>query len=190
MGPRGRDHQTVDTYASPARHQTVLFSATALAPGIHTLVITATGTHGAASSGSWIWVDAFDVLGAIALSFPDGDGDGVPDDLDCAPSDLDTWRTPSPARTLEVSGGEMGLVLAWQAPLDPGASTMSYDVLRSADPSGFMSAECVATAIEGTSVTITPASGNEFYLVRSRDACGGTLGMDSTGSERPGPACP
>jgi hypothetical protein len=187
----GTFRETVDTYASPGRYQAVLFAATGLDPAAHTLVIEVMGTAGAASSGAWIWVDAFDVNGGVLPPpAPDGDGDGVPDDLDCAPSDGDAWRAPSPARSLDVSGGPTGLELAWQAPLDEGGATMSYDVLRSSGPADFMSAECVATAISTTSVALTPASGNEFYLVRSRNACGGTLGADSTGLDRPGASCP
>ncbi len=54
---------TVDTYASPARYQAVLFTAEGLADGAHTLVVEVTGTHGAQSTESWVWVDAFDVIG-------------------------------------------------------------------------------------------------------------------------------
>ena len=53
---------TVDTYASTAQSQVVLFSTSGLGPGTHTLTIEATGTHNAASGGSWIWIDAFDVV--------------------------------------------------------------------------------------------------------------------------------
>ena len=182
--------QTVDTYASAAQYQVLLFAAAGLATGTHTLVVEATGTHGAPSGGSWIWVDAIDVIGTIFLPITDSDGDGVPDNLDCSPSDPTAWRTPSPAQSLQVSGGPADLVLAWQAPLDQGGMTTTYDVLRSANPADFTTAECVATAIATTSVTVTPLPGNEFYLVRSRNACGGTLGTDSAGAERAGAACP
>lgn len=53
---------TVDTYASTAQSQVVLFSTSGLGPGTHTLTIEATGTRNAASGGSWIWIDAFDVV--------------------------------------------------------------------------------------------------------------------------------
>jgi len=33
-----------------------------LSPGAHTLMIVVTGTRDAASAGSWIWLDAFDVI--------------------------------------------------------------------------------------------------------------------------------
>jgi hypothetical protein len=52
---------TIDTYASPAQAQAVTYTAGGLAKGSHTVVIEATGTHSAASGGSWVWLDAFDV---------------------------------------------------------------------------------------------------------------------------------
>jgi hypothetical protein len=51
----------VDTYASPQRAQSSVYSIKDLSPGTHTLMIVTTSTHDAASAGSWIWVDAFDV---------------------------------------------------------------------------------------------------------------------------------
>jgi hypothetical protein len=51
----------VDTYASPQRAQSSVYSIDGLSPGAHTLMIETTGTHDAASAGSWIWVDAFDI---------------------------------------------------------------------------------------------------------------------------------
>ena len=57
----GQLKAAVDMYASPAQYQTVLYSAAGLSANTHTLVVEATGTHGSASAGSWIWVDAFDV---------------------------------------------------------------------------------------------------------------------------------
>ena len=53
----------VDTYSATTRYQDALFSASGLAPGIHTLRIVVTGQRNAASGGSWVWVDAFDVAG-------------------------------------------------------------------------------------------------------------------------------
>ena len=52
---------TIDTYASPAQAGAVLYTVAGLAGGAHTLVIEVTGTHNAASGGSWVWLDAFDV---------------------------------------------------------------------------------------------------------------------------------
>jgi len=52
---------TVDTYASPAQAQAVLYTTAGLASGVHSLAIEVAGTHDAVSQGSWVWVDAFDV---------------------------------------------------------------------------------------------------------------------------------
>jgi len=52
---------TVDTYASPAQGQAVLYTAAGLASGVHSLAIEVAGTHDAVSQGSWVWVDAFDI---------------------------------------------------------------------------------------------------------------------------------
>jgi len=57
----GQLRSTVDTYASPAQAQALLFSAGDLAPGSHALDIEVTGTRGALSAASWVWVDAFEV---------------------------------------------------------------------------------------------------------------------------------
>jgi hypothetical protein len=51
----------VDTHASPYQAQAVLFSATGLAPGSHTLTIEVTGTRSPLSRAAWVWIDAFDV---------------------------------------------------------------------------------------------------------------------------------
>jgi hypothetical protein len=52
----------VDTYAASQRAQSSVYSIVGLSPGPHTLMIVVTGTHDAASAGSWIWVDAFNVM--------------------------------------------------------------------------------------------------------------------------------
>jgi hypothetical protein len=52
---------TVDTYASPAQAQTVLYSKAGLTSATHTVEIETTGQHNSASGGAWVWVDAFDV---------------------------------------------------------------------------------------------------------------------------------
>jgi len=52
----------VDTYAASQRAQSSVYSISGLSPGAHTLMIVVAGTHDAASAGSWIWVDAFNVM--------------------------------------------------------------------------------------------------------------------------------
>ena len=45
-----------------------MYGIAGLAMGTHTLSIQVTGTHSASSSDSWIWVDAFDVVGAAGVA--------------------------------------------------------------------------------------------------------------------------
>jgi bacillopeptidase F len=52
---------TVDTYASAAQSQALLYTATGLASGAHTLAIEVAGTRSAASRANWVWVDAFEI---------------------------------------------------------------------------------------------------------------------------------
>lgn len=53
---------TVDTFASPAQPQAALFSIEGLPAGNHTLAVEVTGDRNSRSRGSWVWVDAFDVV--------------------------------------------------------------------------------------------------------------------------------
>ena len=53
---------TVDTYAPTEQAQAVVYTATGLAAGPHTITIKVTGTWNPAGCCSWVVVDAFDVL--------------------------------------------------------------------------------------------------------------------------------
>src|SRR5688572_15792140 len=52
---------TVNTYASGTHYKRALFTARGLAPGSHTLSIEVIHMRGVNGSGSWIWVDGFEV---------------------------------------------------------------------------------------------------------------------------------
>jgi hypothetical protein len=52
---------TVDTYAASTKYQQPLFAAHGLAPGPHTLSIEVLHQRDGNTSGSWIWIDAFDI---------------------------------------------------------------------------------------------------------------------------------
>jgi hypothetical protein len=52
----------VDTYSASAVAQAKVYSISGLAPGNHTITIKVTGQKGRSSRGSWIWLDAFDIL--------------------------------------------------------------------------------------------------------------------------------
>ena len=68
---------TVDTYLTPFQAQTPTYSLTGLAPGTHVLSIVATGTHSAASAGSWVWVDAFQLSGSVMAGAPSINAGGI-----------------------------------------------------------------------------------------------------------------
>jgi hypothetical protein len=61
---------TVDTYLTPAQAQSVGYSVGGLGAGAHTLTIELTGAHNPNSGGSWIWVDAFEVVGGAPSPSP------------------------------------------------------------------------------------------------------------------------
>jgi hypothetical protein len=53
---------TIDNYLSPAQARAMPYSLIGLPAGTHTLSIEATGIRNASSKGSWVWLDAFEVL--------------------------------------------------------------------------------------------------------------------------------
>ena len=59
---------TVDTYGSETKYQKVLFTARGLAPGLHTLSIEVMHTRDVNGSGSWVWIDGFDVENGSGVS--------------------------------------------------------------------------------------------------------------------------
>ena len=58
----GVEKTQIDTYLSPSRAQVTLYTITNLPPGAHTLTIEATGARSDSSKGSWVWLDAFDIV--------------------------------------------------------------------------------------------------------------------------------
>ena len=53
---------TVDTYGPTEQAQVVMYTASGLAAGSHTVMIKVTGTWSPASSSAWVVLDAFDVM--------------------------------------------------------------------------------------------------------------------------------
>jgi hypothetical protein len=58
----------IDLYSATEIDQAVLWSASGLSAGVHTLRIEVTGTQNAASGGAWVWIDAFDVTSGAGAS--------------------------------------------------------------------------------------------------------------------------
>jgi bacillopeptidase F len=57
----------IDTYTAEGAYQTVLFSATGLPRGPHTLSIEVLHERGPGTDGSWVWIDAFDIENGSGL---------------------------------------------------------------------------------------------------------------------------
>jgi uncharacterized repeat protein (TIGR01451 family) len=128
---------------------------------------------------------------STTVGAPDADGDGVPDATDCAPGDGTAWALPGEATGVIFPTPGNNATLQWSAPAAPGGTIVRYDLLRSASESDFSSATCVASGVTATSGNdATVPSSVLYYLVRSRNACGGNLGASSGGVPRTGAACP
>jgi hypothetical protein len=58
----GAQTATIDTYSTSEQAQAVMYTATGLSGGTHTITIKVTGTWNPAGTGSWVVLDAFDVM--------------------------------------------------------------------------------------------------------------------------------
>ena len=58
----GTKTTTADMYSNPFKAQAKVYTVSGLSSGTHTLAVEATGTKNTNSSGTYIWVDAFDVV--------------------------------------------------------------------------------------------------------------------------------
>lgn len=134
---------------------------------------------------------------AVPQNEADGDQDGLPVCApDCNDGNASVWSVPGEVRDLSLTGMDSSTV-AWLSPQQPGATSVVYDLLRSALPGDFVTAAiCVVTDSPATTVSdpANPALGSAFYyLARAINGCPGgegSLGSDSTGSPRPGRGCP
>ena len=66
----GQPGTTVDTFAESSQPQAVLFAASGLDLGVHTVVVEATGNRNPLAGGSWIWIDAFEVTVRVEQDDP------------------------------------------------------------------------------------------------------------------------
>jgi uncharacterized repeat protein (TIGR01451 family) len=114
-------------------------------------------------------------------AMPDGDGDAAYDAIDCRPADASVWSLPGEAGLLQAEGN----LFAWTPSASPGATSVTYDFLRSSSAADFSEAACLASAQSQPQAEVTevPPPGTVFfYRVRVRNACGVTPGS--------GPLCP
>jgi len=89
----------VDTYSSPSKAQSPLYSVSGMGGGQHTLTIKVVGQKNPSSQGSWVWVDAFDVT-------PGGSTptQSTPTSTPAAPSGSATTRIEQNAAGISYSG--------------------------------------------------------------------------------------
>jgi hypothetical protein len=121
----------------------------------------------------------------------DGDGDGVPDDADCAPADPSSWAAPGEAIGPVFPFPADTSRLEWSAPSAPGGTVIRFDLLRSTKAGDFQTPTCL---LSGTTATfgadpVAPVA-IFYYLVRSENVCGSNLGSKSDGSPRTAGSCP
>jgi hypothetical protein len=129
----------------------------------------------------------------------DSDNDGVTG-CDCDDGNNEVWFTPTEIVDLTLpSNDASGAVLQWSAPVEPGALSWSYDVLRSSSSDDFTGAACLVQDDPLSPMAVDeeiPLSLEVYhYLVRAKNACPsttgeGSLGTSSSGGERSGASCP
>jgi hypothetical protein len=128
-------------------------------------------------------------------NYLDTDGDGMRNDLDCAPGDASAFTVAGAIRHVRFDAADR---LTWSTEALRSGSGTRYDVLRGRIgqlPVGSGPGEtCV---VQGTAATSLPADAAPtpeagfYYLVRGKNACGvGTYGLTSGGAERTSLACP
>lgn len=134
---------------------------------------------------------------ANARSTPDDrDGDGTPNETDCAPDDPGANAVPGEVTDLAFAGNAW--TLSWSSAAPTSGSATVHDVARGLLgnlPVGSGPGEtCVATGTPASTATDYsspgPATGY-WYLARARNVCGvGTYGSAGNGEPRITAACP
>jgi serine protease AprX len=125
---------------------------------------------------------------AMETIFGDADADSSSNLADCLPADASVWSGPGPSGRLTLDGGDP-VGFSWAEPAIPGASTVSYQLVRSADAADFSQATCIAPdGVRHASDGSNPAE-LFFYLVQTENPCGVTVGVDSAGNPRTLPSC-
>jgi hypothetical protein len=132
-------------------------------------------------------------------SGPDGDDDGY-ELCDCNDADGNAWSRPGEVENVTHSRAGDDTILEWDAPIDLGATTASYEVVRSSNALNFLtSTSCLGDGDPSDTELLEseiPAPGEAFsYLVRAVNGCPGEegegdVGRDSENVMRPSADCP
>ena len=150
--------ERVDTYsAGPVRQKTV-YSKTDLEPGVHTIVLRATGAKNSASSLAKVELDAFNVIDASAKPVT-----GV------------TVRSANGMTTLARSASTLQMV-ANTKPADARAAGLSWSVApKSGSATGAITADGLLTAQGEGVLTVTAACGDVSASIDITVAPAGTV---------------
>ncbi len=133
----------VDTYSPVLAYQQVVFEASGLGGGFHTIAIWRTGTRSAASTGNDVVLDAIEITGSV---------------------------TPPPPTSVEVTMGRSVATVSWIAPA--GGAALQYRVSRQIGDGEIESLTVMpAQSLEFSDPTV-PVGASVRYELRSIDAAG------------------
>ena len=127
-------------------------------------------------------------IGAFEFRLPDGDGDGIPDVGDCAPTVNSVWTAPDQVPApLDISSGQ---VLSWMHV--PQANVCNVYSGTITTPFTFSPA-CLVSEVPGLSTSIAgsnpPVGSAYYYLVGGVNTCGSGP-IHSFSTVFPSSACP
>jgi hypothetical protein len=128
----------------------------------------------------------------------DSDGDTVGICFDCNDRNPGAWSPPSEALNVHFDTVFGQLAIYWSPPVEPGATTIEYEILRSDTPNSFMlGTDCLIPPSSAFTYYVdseVPDPGDAFcYLVRATNNCPygeGDVGTDSEGQPRNTISCP
>ncbi len=137
-----------------------------------------------------------DIYGAIHARH-DNDGDGVPRDCDCAPSDGGVYDVPAEVRNVRLDADKS--TVQWDSRAGQAGSATVYDLVRGTlsdlvSQGSIQGASCAASGTSATSFSDAEAPAPDvgfYYVVQARNRCGtGGWGQNSAGAERTHAGCP
>jgi hypothetical protein len=137
-----------------------------------------------------------DCCGAGGCPAIDADSDAALDCEDCDDSNGVVWASPGAVTNVLLAKDANG-TMSWDAPASPGATSVTYDVLRSRNPQDFVNfTQCVSDPDpSNTSIDVPgdPLIGMYAYLIRAVNDCpevgDGSAGADSEGTQRDVRSC-